>query len=208
METAVGASLAGFGGSLENVYSSSTAGFNLYLVSAFGNTTIVSSFGDIGDVKYSANGGLTFENQTAGAYAGEVSVGSSGGGVENNGITLQEAGTAVGAFGVVNGIKTNLVEWGMKGADWGKAGAKYLKYVKRAGTVGFVVNFVISGYGSYDYYYNQNGTDWQVGAKATLDVAMGAAAFVWPYGTAISGAYFILDASTGGFGGWGDPYKP
>ena len=80
METAVGASLAGFGGSLENVYFSSTAGFNLYLVSAFGNTTLVSSFGNIGNVKYSANGGLTFENQTAGAYAGELSVGSSGGG--------------------------------------------------------------------------------------------------------------------------------
>ena len=80
METAVGVSLASYGGSLENVYSSSTAGFNLYLVSAFGNTTLVSSFGDIGNVKYSANGGLTFENQTAGAYAGEVSVGSYGGG--------------------------------------------------------------------------------------------------------------------------------
>ena len=80
METAVGASLAGFGGSFGNKYSSSTAGFNLYSVSAFGNTTIVSSFGDIGNVKYSANGGLTFENQTAGAYAGEVSVSSAGGG--------------------------------------------------------------------------------------------------------------------------------
>jgi len=79
-ETAVGASLAGFGGSFENKYSSSTAGFNLYLVSAFGNTTIVSSFGDIGNVEYAANGGLTFDNQTAGAYAGEVSVGSAGGG--------------------------------------------------------------------------------------------------------------------------------
>ena len=79
-ETAVGASLAAFGGSLENVYSSSTAGFNLYLVSAFGNTTIVSSFGDIGNIEYGANGGLTFENQTAGAYLDELFVRSSCGG--------------------------------------------------------------------------------------------------------------------------------
>ncbi|MBU1369987.1 MAG: hypothetical protein KKC86_10805, partial [Bacteroidetes bacterium] len=127
---------------------------------------------------------------------------------KNNGITMQEAAIGVGAFSLANGIKGNLVEWGMKGADWGKAGARYVKYVKRAGILGFVVNVGISGYGSYDYYYNQNGTDWQVGAKATLDVAMGAAAFIWPIGTAISGAYFILDVSTGGFSGWGDPNKP
>ena len=83
METAVGASLAGFGGSLENVYSSSTAGFNLYSVSAFGNTTLISSFGVFGNVEYAANGGLTFENQTAAAYLDELSVGSSGGGDAN-----------------------------------------------------------------------------------------------------------------------------
>ena len=136
--------------------------------------------------------------------------GETGGGMDEQGsnISMQEVATGVGAFSLANGVKTNLVEWGMKGADWGKAGAKYLKFVKRAGTVGFVVNVGISGYGSYDYYYNQNGTDWQVGAKSTLDIAMGVASFAWPIGTAISGAYFILDVSTGGFGGWGNPYKP
>jgi len=135
--------------------------------------------------------------------------GKAGGGDNlNDGITIDEAATGVSAFGFANGVKGNLVEWGMKGADWGKAGAKYLKFVKRAGIVGFVVNVGISGYGSYDYYYNQNGTDWQVGAKSALDIAMGVASFVWPIGTAISGAYFILDVSSGGFGGWGIPNKP
>ena len=44
----------------------------------------------------------------------------------------------------------------------------------------------------------------QVGTKATLDVVMTGAAFFWPIGTAVSGAYFILDVSTGGFGGFGE----
>jgi len=100
-ETAVGDSLAGFGG-LDNIYSSSAAGFNLYSVSAFGNTTIVSSFGDIGNVKYSANGGLTFENQTAGAYLDELSVGSSGGGGDNYGHVISVAnGSAAAGYGAM-----------------------------------------------------------------------------------------------------------
>ncbi len=137
-------------------------------------------------------------------------MGLAGGGLDEQGsnISMQEVATGVGAFALANGVKGNLVEWGMKGADWGKAGARYVKYVKRAGVVGFVANVGISSYSTYDYYRIQNGTGYQVGAKATLDVAMGGAAFFWPIGTAISGAYFILDASTDGFGGWGNPYKP
>lgn len=136
--------------------------------------------------------------------------GSAGGGLDEQGsnISMQEVATGVGAFSLANGVKGNLVEWGMKGADWGKAGAKYLKFVKRAGVVGIAVNAGIGGYSSYDYYYNQNGTDWRVGTKATLDFTMGVASLAWPFGTAIGGAYFILDVSTGGFGGWGDPNKP
>jgi hypothetical protein len=121
---------------------------------------------------------------------------------------LSEVGTAVGAFGFANGVKANLVEWGMKGADWGKTGARYVKFVKRAGVAGVVINVGISGYSSYDYYYNQNGTDWRVGTKATLDVIMGGVSLAWPIGTAVGGAYFILDVSTNGFGGWGDPNNP
>jgi len=104
---------------------------------------------------------------------------------------------------LAHGLKTNLVNWGMKGADWGKVGARYLKYAKGLGYIGAGLSTTYTVATSGIYYYN-GGTDWQVGAKGTLDVIMTGAALFWPIGTAISGTYFILDISTGGFGGFGE----
>jgi hypothetical protein len=150
------------------------------------------------------NGKTTwFYQQATSDHNGSLSrEGQAGGGV-NDGLTLNEVATGVGAFSLANGVKGNLVEWGMKGADWGNAGARYVKYVKGLGYVGagLTTTYTIGTTGVY--YYN-GGTDWQVGAKATLDVVMTGAAFFWPIGTAVSGAYFILDVSTGGFGGFGE----
>lgn len=53
------------------------------------------------------------------------------------------------------------------------------------------------------YYYN-GGTDWQVGTKATLDVIMTGVGFLGPIGFGISATYFILDVTSGGFGGFGE----
>jgi len=135
-----------------------------------------------------------------GGVATSSRIGSVGG--VNSGITLNEAATGITAFGFVNSAKGKLVEWGMKGVDWGKGGVRYVKYVKGLGYVGagLTTTYTVGNMGVY--YYN-GGTDCQVGTKATLDVAMTGAAFFWPIGTAVSGAYFILDASTGGFGGFG-----
>lgn len=54
-----------------------------------------------------------------------------------------------------------------------------------------------SNYVKGSYYYN-DGTDWQVGAKAGLDVTMTVVGFLGPVGFGISATYFLLD-TTGSF---------
>lgn len=56
--------------------------------------------------------------------------------------------TVVGVLGLTNGVKINLVEWGMEGADWGVAGARYLRFVKG---VGYGFTLVNSGVGIYKF---------------------------------------------------------
>lgn len=85
----------------------------------------------------------------------------------------------------------------------GKEGQVVLKVVKGANVV---MATATSAYGVIDagsYYYN-GGTDWQVGAKATLDVIMTGVGFLGPIGFGISATYFILNATTNNFGGFGD----
>ena len=53
-------------------------------------------------------------------------------------------------------------------------------------------------------YYLNGGTDWKVGVKAGLNIFMTGVVFLGPIGSLTSSAYFILDASTNGFGGFGD----
>lgn len=140
---------------------------------------------------------------------------------------MGDVNTGVGAFGVANGLKTELMDYAIRSnyksaQTWGefnklrptqqawrttntlgKTGASYLKFAKGLGTAGFVAGAGYSGYTAYDYYFNQNGSDWQVGAKATLDIIMGGAAFFGPIGFGISATYFMLDNATRGFGGFG-----
>jgi RHS repeat-associated protein len=137
-----------------------------------------------------------------------------------------DVSTGVNAFGVANGAKTTLFDYTVrsnyKSANtwsefnnlrssqqaWrttntlGKAGANYLKYAKGLGYVGAGLTTTYSVAKVGRYYYN-GGTDWQVGAKATLDVMMTGVGFLGPIGFALSASYFILDTTTGGVGGFG-----
>ncbi len=45
-----------------------------------------------------------------------------------DGISMNGAGTMLSAFGYSHLGKTQLLKWGMKGADWEKSGANYLKF--------------------------------------------------------------------------------
>ena len=200
METAVGASLAGFGGSLENVYSSSTAGFNLYSVSAFGNTTIVSSFGDIGNVKYSVNGGLTFENQTAGAYAGEVSVGSAGGG--------DLFGNTVGLQSTAFEISLGSGIWGEATRDLGKTtstvtaeiqAAKVIGNIGKVARIGNIVGNTLSiGANSINVYYNPTpGNIGRLSVSVIATSANGLNLVIPGLGTGISIGISVADAAWG-----------
>jgi RHS repeat-associated protein len=112
------------------------------------------------------------------------------------------ANTGVGAFSTANGAKEKLIEFAAKSAPLGKTGTQYLKYVKGLGYVGAGLSTTYSFANAGTYYYN-GGTDWQVGAKATLDVIMTGVGFLGPIGFGISAIYFVVDAA-GGFGDFGE----
>lgn len=137
-----------------------------------------------------------------------------------------DVNTGINAFGVANSAKTELIDYAVRSnyksaRTWsefnnlrssqqawrttntlGKTGAIYLKYAKGLGYVGAGLTTTYSAANAGMYYYN-GGTDWQVGTKATLDVIMTGVGFLGPIGFGVSASYFILDATTGGFGGFG-----
>ncbi|MBC7508370.1 MAG: RHS repeat-associated core domain-containing protein, partial [Ferruginibacter sp.] len=86
----------------------------------------------------------------------------------------------------------------------GSTGVKYLKGVKAIGAAGAIVAAGISMYRAGNYYAN-GGQKSSVGIKATIDVVMGAVGFLGPIGFAVSSIYFLTDAVTNGFGGYGKP---
>ena len=66
---------------------------------------------------------------------------------------------------------------------------------------------VVSMIGESVNYYNYTttyGFDWKVTAKYGLDMIMTGVGFFGPVGFTVSSMYFILDVSTGGFGGFGE----
>lgn len=139
---------------------------------------------------------------------------------------MGDANTVIGAFGVANDTKTGIIDYAVRQnyksartysefnklrptqQAWrttntlGKTGAQYLKYAKGLGYVGAGLTTTYSIANAGAYYYN-GGEDWQVGAKATLDVIMTGVGFLGPIGFGVSATYFILDNATGNFGGFG-----
>ena len=134
--------------------------------------------------------------------------GEQDGGGDNSGITLNEAATGVSAMSFSNSVKGNLVEWGMKGANWGKSGAQYVKVVRGAGIAGSVFGMGVSGYNMYTDY-SQGGIDavngWDVADFGVGAAGLGATVFLVsnPVGWSIAGgatiyfgARFVYDIST------------
>jgi len=137
-----------------------------------------------------------------------------------------DVNTGIGAFNAANSLKTQLIEYAVRSnyksaSTWsefnnlrssqqtwrttntlGKTGASYLKYVKGLGYIGAGLTTAYSVTNTYNYY-NSGGTDWSVYTKSGLDVIMTGVAFLGPIGFGISATYFILDTSTGSFGGFG-----
>ena len=56
----------------------------------------------------------------------------------------------------------------------------------------------------YSFYTATYGFDWKVTTKFGLDMIMTGVGFFGPIGFTVSSIYFILDVSTGGFGGFGE----
>ena len=128
-------------------------------------------------------------------------------------------------FAVANGVKTNLldaaVRYNYKSANsWrefrqlrknqktfrynqtlGKTGVKYLKGSKFVGGLasGASVALEIMDYSTYTI---NNGFDWSTTLKFGLDLSMTIVSFLGPVGFTISTTYFLLDATTNGFGGF------
>lgn len=81
-----------------------------------------------------------------------------------------------------------------------------MKYVKGLGYVAGAASVGISFGRAANFYYN-GGRGIGVGGKAILDGAMVVVGFLGPVGFVVSSVYFIADAASNGFGGWGDPEK-
>jgi len=133
-------------------------------------------------------------------------------------------------FAMANGVKTNLFEaavrYNYKSArSWwqfghlrdtqkafrynqtlGKEGTKYLKGYEKFGKGLAAASATLETINFVSFSVN-NGFHWDVGAKYGLDMTMTLiGTFGGPIGFIISTAYFILDISTDGFGGFGKMY--
>jgi hypothetical protein len=135
--------------------------------------------------------------------------------------------TGIGAINAANGLRSELINFAVRSnfksaTTWsgfnklrpsqqawrtaktlGKTGAGYLKYIKGIGYVGAGLTTAYSAANAGLYYYN-GGTDWQVGTKSALNAIMTGVGFFGPFGFGISATYFIIDAATDGFGGFGE----
>ena len=89
----------------------------------------------------------------------------------------------------------------------GKTGKTLLNASKGAGIVLGAVNITYSIANVANYYY-KGGSDWRVLAKNGLDIAMTGVSFLGPIGLGVSATYFIIDAATDGFGGFGSTKNP
>ncbi|MDP3473432.1 MAG: RHS repeat-associated core domain-containing protein, partial [Algoriphagus sp.] len=172
----------------------------------------------------------TVESGGGGNGSGASSEGNGFFGSTGWGDMTSNINTGIGAFGISNGAKTELFDYAVRNnyksaQSWskfnklrpaqqawranntlGKTGISYLKYAKGLGVISAGVSTTYSISNAGMYYYN-GGSDWQVGVKSSLDVIMTGASFFGPVGFGISASYFILDVSTGGFGGFGSTKK-
>jgi hypothetical protein len=113
----------------------------------------------------------------------------------DDGISMNDAGTMLSAFGYSHFGKTQLLKWGMKGADWGKAGANYLKFNLKTGkTVGYA-GVGIYGFNSYSSF--ANGSNLQGVSNGLMSMYSFIATKGGVPGMVITAPFFIIDATIG-----------
>ena len=83
-----------------------------------------------------------------------------------------------------------------------REGLALSRTAKGLGIAGAGITVGISAYQMINYGKN-GGTDYNVYVKGGLDIVMTGVSFIGPVGFGIGVTYFVLDLSTGGFGGWG-----
>lgn len=159
----------------------------------------------------SSSGSSSGSGSGSGGGGGSGS-GGSGAGSGNSGpreasnVNLGEINQDIGAYGLANGIKTELIDIAAKSGTITQSTKNYVNTFKVLGKGLGVASAGISVYGGLKYYAD-GGQDVEVGIKAGLDTTMALiGAFGGPIGFGISGAYFILDYATDGFGGYGAYY--
>ncbi|MES2063591.1 MAG: DUF6443 domain-containing protein [Bacteroidota bacterium] len=84
----------------------------------------------------------------------------------------------------------------------GKRGNQILNISKSVGKVAAVASVSITATRAAMYYFN-GGKGSAVGIKAAADIIMTGVGFLGPVGFAVSSVYFLADALTDGFGGYG-----
>jgi hypothetical protein len=84
----------------------------------------------------------------------------------------------------------------------GKTGAEFLNGTKMLGAGAAILSIGIT-LARAGGYYAHGGHGSAVAIKAGLDAVMTGVGFLGPIGFGISSAYFIIDAATNGFGGYG-----
>ncbi len=126
------------------------------------------------------------------AVEGDRRVGSAGG---SDGISMNDAETMLSAFGYSHFGKTQLLKWGMKGADWGKAGANYLKFNLKTGkTVGYA-GVGIYGFNSYSSF--ANGNNLQGVSNGLMSMYSFIATKGGVPGMVLTAPFFAIDATIG-----------
>jgi RHS repeat-associated protein len=190
-------------------------GFTIYYYNLYGRDNLIASLGDPG--LYLSGGGYRATNYTASVFPLQPTTAGQGGDY----IWVKNTQIGMGGFNIGNSVKGGMIDYAiassagksinsLKRADYvatlGKTGANYVRVFKVAGGVTFGASTLISAGLTYNYY-SSGGTGSDVLVKSSIDVTMGIVGLFWPIGTGISATYFIIDAATGGFGGYGDPLK-
>ncbi|HET6256664.1 MAG TPA: DUF6443 domain-containing protein [Puia sp.] len=117
---------------------------------------------------------------------------------------MDRAGKVDGSLGVGWGGKEQLLDLAVK-ADESIKDLGYFKMVKGVSKGLFVAQVGISAYQAGNAFVRNDPHKWGVAGKAGLDIAMAAVGtFGGPVGWAISGIYFLVDATVG-FGEWSKP---
>jgi hypothetical protein len=150
-------------------------GASMNIVEAFNQTLIIMSFGDIGGASVSSNGGIKFENATAGVFEGTATVvgniGETGGGESDwVGITNSVAGYVSYASGIISNTFTST----KVGSDIAyflsnsKAFINSVKYLKP-------ITYGATGVGMFsDFYFSTTGQQSWTESGINTGVTIGA----------------------------------